>query len=127
MTHETHAKTHTPHGHGDGHPLVGHLVPWPILAATAAGLLFLTWLTVSVTFVNLGVFNLFIAMFIATVKATMVCMYFMHLRWDNPFNILVFVGSLAFVTLFVCIALMDTVSYGHEIQWTQADLSNVPK
>lgn len=105
-----------PHSNAsERHPLVGHEVPWPLLAATATALLILTWLTVAATWVDLGSLNLWIAMFVATIKAALVCMYFMHLRWDRPFNIMVLVGSLLFVLLFVGFSLTDTAAYRAEV------------
>ena len=44
-------------------------------------------------------------------KATLVVLYFMHLRYDRPFNLVVFLGCLAFVVLFISLVLTDTQSY----------------
>ena len=44
---------------------------------------------------------------IATIKATLIAVYFMHLRYDKPFNTIVFVSSLLFVGLFLALTLMD--------------------
>ncbi len=105
-----HAHTTTPHD--PRQPLVGHLVGLPVLAATAIALLVLTAVTVyTAKYIDLGPLNLWIAMIIACTKGALVCLYFMHLRWDRPFNIIAFVGCLAFVTLFISLALTDTVSY----------------
>ncbi len=56
-----------------------------------------------------------LALAIALCKAGLVALYFMHLRYDRPFNAIVFVASLLFVMLFVSLALMDTVHYQYEI------------
>ena len=88
-----------------------HAVPWPLLVAVWAALAVLTYVTVKVTDFNFGALNLWIAMAIATVKGSLVVLYFMHLRWDRPFNAIVLIGALAFVTLFVSLALMDTLAY----------------
>jgi len=48
-------------------------------------------------------------------KASLVALYFMHLRYDRPFLAIVFVTSLVFVMLFVGLALMDTVEYQPEL------------
>ncbi len=104
-----HASTHA-HSASDEH--VGHRVPLWVLAATLAALLALTVLTVSVTAWNFGrAVNLWIAMIIATVKATLVALYFMHVRYDKPIVGLILVGSLAFVALFIGLTLMDAVEY----------------
>ncbi|HMN94843.1 MAG TPA: cytochrome C oxidase subunit IV family protein [Phycisphaerales bacterium] len=99
------------HGHGDDHPLVGHLVPMSTLIGTAVVLLALTFFTVAARWLDVGEFNIVIALAIATVKATLVGLYFMHLRWDRPFNVLTFVGSVAFVGLFMGFALIDVHAY----------------
>ncbi len=96
-------------------PAVGHLVGVPILAATAVALLVLTAITVAAIYVDLGAVNLWIAMTIATIKAALVCMYFMHLRWDRPFNVLAICGTLLFVLLFIGLAMTDSVAYRDEI------------
>ena len=48
---------------------------------------------------------------IATVKATLVALYFMHLRWDRPFNAIVLVSAIVAVMLFVAFALLDSYQY----------------
>jgi cytochrome c oxidase subunit 4 len=99
--------------HSDTHhdQQVGHVVPLWILFAVWATLLVLTYVTVAVTYVDLGEFNLIIAMAIATVKAALVVLFFMHLFYDHPFNACIFIISLAFVALFVILALLDTGQY----------------
>jgi cytochrome c oxidase subunit 4 len=103
--------TMTPHAH-DSH---GHVVPFRVLLAVWAALMVLTVITVAATWVDLGNLNLWIAMAIATVKATLVVLYFMHMRYDRPFNAIVFVSALAFVALFIGIALIDTGAYQPEL------------
>jgi cytochrome c oxidase subunit IV len=97
-------------GHGEGSSL-GHVVPAKVLLAVFGSLVVLTWLTVAATWVNLGSLNLWVAMGIATTKAVLVLLFFMHLRYERPVNLIVFVGTLLFVLLFVGLALMDTKSY----------------
>lgn len=67
-----------------------------------------TWATVSVTYVDLGFLNIWVGLAIATTKAVLVALYYMHLRWDKPFNALVFIGAFFFLALFIGMALMDT-------------------
>ena len=105
------ASASTMAGHGDGQPLVGHLVSFPILFATGTALMILTAITVAVRYVDLGEANLYIAIGIAVVKATLLSLFFMHLRWDRPFNLLVLIGSMLFVVLMMCFCLMDVGQY----------------
>ena len=102
------------------HTTVGHRVPLPVLATILAVLLALTFITVSITLVpwlDLGrAGNLWIALGIATLKATLVALYFMHLRYERPFNAVVLVCALLFVMLFCSLVLMDTRTYQPDIQ-----------
>src|SRR5690606_5197309 len=76
---------HGEHGHDD-HGLA-HVTPVWLLFTILGILLVLTVLTVSVTAIDLGQQgNLIVAMLIATVKAALVCTFFMHLLWDKKFN-----------------------------------------
>lgn len=107
----------TAHGHDAHGEHVGHVVPIWLLAVVLIVLLFLTWITVVVRYaIDLGPFNIWIAMAIATVKAALVCLYFMHLRWDRTFNAIVLVASLLFVMLFIGLALVDTHAYDQNVR-----------
>lgn len=92
-----------------------HIVPFRVLAAVFGALLVLTVVTVAATRVDLGSLNLWLAMGIATIKAALVVLYFMHMRYDHPFNAVVFVTALAFVALFVSFALIDSAAYQPEL------------
>ena len=112
----THAGSHgSPSGaHGaDGHPSVGHLVPMSVLFGTGFALIVLTAITVAVRYIDLGEFNIHVAIGIAVVKATLVVLFFMHLRWDRPFNMLVFIACVAFVVLMMAFTVMDSSQYRH--------------
>ena len=110
--------THAPEG--QAHHGVGHLVPPRILISTALGLLALTALTVFSAKIDFSQFdlqemNIFIALTIAVMKASLVCLFFMHLRWDRPFNSFVLVVSLTLVGLFISFAMTDSTEYQHEV------------
>ncbi len=92
-----------------------HVVDAKILVAVWLGLLFLTFVTVAVTWVDLGSLNIWLALGIATVKASLVAAYFMHLRYDKPFNTVVLISALVFLMVFVGIILLDTGQYAGDI------------
>lgn len=96
------------------------MAPWQILLAVCLVLMVLTWITVTATYIDLGEYNLWLAMIIATIKAVLVCLYFMHLRWDRPFNSMVLVISLLMLMLFLTFAMADTSAYKPEIDWKPA-------
>lgn len=93
------------------HEQVGHVVSFWILLVVWITLMVLTYVTVAATTINLGDFNLMLAMGIATVKASLVLLFFMHLAYDRPFNAVIIICSLCFVMLFVTLALVDTEHY----------------
>lgn len=102
------------------HPGVGHVVSPKILITTALALLVLTFVTVKVAsidfaLVDLRELNIFIALAIAVVKGSLVCLFFMHLRWDRPFNAFALVSSLALVGLFISFAMTDRSEYDEEM------------
>jgi cytochrome c oxidase subunit IV len=104
-----------PSAHHDAHGL-GHVMPIPLLVAVLGALLFLTFVTVAVTWFDLGAFNIWLALLVAAVKASLVCLYFMHLRYDNPFNGIALVASFFFVSLFIALAISDSGQYNPLIQ-----------
>ena len=105
--------SNTEHHHDDQ---IGHTVPIKFLVFICAILLFLTAVTVWVSRfdfsgINMAEMGIIVALLVATVKATIVGLYFMHLRWDRAFIGFVFVGSILLVALFIGIALTDTMEY----------------
>jgi cytochrome c oxidase subunit 4 len=108
MTEPAEAAAPAQESHAEGH---SHAVPLRILAAVWGTLMILTWVTVSATGLDLGNLSIVIALGIAVVKSAYVALYFMHLRYDRPFNAIVFVTALTFVALFIGLALLDTKEY----------------
>jgi cytochrome c oxidase subunit IV len=88
-----------------------HVVPFRTLLAVFVALLALTYITVAARFIDLGSLNIWIALGIATIKGVLVVLYFMHLRYDSPFNAIVFVTALAFMFLFLGITILDTIQF----------------
>lgn len=93
------------------HSRIGHVVPLPVLFAVLGTLLVMTFVTVAVSWFDFGRFNLWIAMGIAAFKASLVLLFFMHLKYDKPFNAVIIIVSMALVVLFIAIALTDTAQY----------------
>ena len=98
-----------PGDHHDPTEMHVHVVPPWLLLAVFGGLMILTFATVGVTRYDFGrTVNVWLALGIAVAKAGLVALFFMHLRWDSPFNALIFVASLFFVALFIGITVLDT-------------------
>ena len=81
-------------------------------------LMVLTVITVGATRIDLGAnYNLALAMAIAVVKATVVLLFFMHLRYDKLFHSVMIVGGILAAALFVGFTLMDSGQYQSMIIW----------
>jgi cytochrome c oxidase subunit 4 len=88
------------------HHIVGPGVYVVILFALLVG----TGLTVWASFIDLGVWNPVIALAIATTKATLVVLYFMHVRYSSRLTMLtVGAGIFMFLTL-ISLTLADFIS-----------------
>jgi len=110
---ETAEQTATGHHEGG----LSHTTPVPLLIGILGALLVLTVLTVSVTSIDLGSQgNLVIAMVVATIKAGLVITYFMHLRWDRIFHLILFLTSVLFVILFLSMTITDRGEYDRDIE-----------
>jgi cytochrome c oxidase subunit 4 len=107
---------HDHHGHDEGLVHV-HVHPTSLYVKVFLALLFFTGLTVAVAEVHLGAWNFFVAVFIATIKATLVALFFMHLKDDTRFNGLIFIGSLVFMGVFFVYTMNDT---NHRGQWDES-------
>ena len=120
MTAQEHTADHDDHG-------LAHVASKKVLLGTISILLALTILTVTATWWDFGrKINLIIAMVIATVKAGLVGMYYMHLRYDKTFHTVVFLSALLFATLFVGFALMDRGAYLDTVIWDTANPPEMP-
>lgn len=87
------------HSHStDSHEELGHIVEPKTFRKVLLTLFFLTFVTVAVapsvtkefgiTAFDFGSFNVVIAMFIASIKATLVLLIFMHLKYENKITVM---------------------------------------
>lgn len=60
-----------------------HVVPQKVYFLVFATLLCLTLITVDVAFYNFGWLNMYIAMAIASTKAAVIVLYFMHVKYSS--------------------------------------------
>ncbi len=105
MSNPTAHAPHADHAH-DPHDFA-HPLPLWILFAVFIALTVLTIITVAQSNLDLGSADVIVVMGIATVKAILVMLFFMHLAFDKPFNLIIFVSSFVFVGLFIMITLSD--------------------
>ena len=73
----------------------GHVLPLRIYFLVFFSLLILTGTTVAVAFIDMGPLNNLVAMGIAGLKATLVVLFFMHVRYSTRLTSLVIASGLA--------------------------------
>jgi cytochrome c oxidase subunit 4 len=78
-----------------------------VYAKTLITLLILTAITVGVSYINFGAMNVVVALTIATIKASLVALFFMHLLHDKPVNALIACAGFLFLGLFLMFTLLD--------------------
>jgi len=79
-----------------------HIIGYKTLVKVLFSLLILTSITVWVSTINLGVINTTVAMIIASTKATLVLLFFMHLKFDKKiFRYLVGLVIAIFIAIMV--------------------------
>jgi len=84
-----------------------HIVSPKIYFAIFAALMLGTGITVWAAFQNFGKFNIVIALAIATIKATLVVLYFMHARYSPKRTQLVIVCSVFWLAIMLALTLAD--------------------
>ena len=65
---------------------------------------------------HMGELNIGVALAIASVKATLVALYFMHLRWGARFHLVVLGGAVAFAVLLAAFVVFDSTEYQPDIR-----------
>ena len=88
---------------------IPHILPLKTYLIVGGFLLVMTAVTVIVAQIDLGPFNLVVAMLIAMVKAALVALVFMHLWYDSKLYLTVFLVGVVFLSLFIIFSLFDTL------------------
>ena len=87
-----------------------HIIGFKTYFFVLISLLILTVLTVGTAQLDFGAFNAVLAMLIATVKAGLVLLYFMNLKYDDKLYWLVFGSSVFFVALLYAFSQFDIIT-----------------
>lgn len=94
-----------------------HILPLSTYFNVFTALIILTIITVWISFYHFGEFNLLVAMIVAGVKASLVALFFMHLKYENKLLMIIFVSSVLFLAVFIIFTMFDTMTRGEvEIQ-----------
>ena len=87
-----------------------HIVPVRIYLLIFATLVVLTGVTTAVAFVDLGVMNVVVMLLIAFTKATLVVLYFMHVRFTSRLTQLAAASGFAWLAILIGLTLCDVLS-----------------
>ena len=100
--------THSEHTHDPQKETRAHLI-------TLVTLLVLTAITVGASYIQFGsgAVNVVIALTIATIKASIVALFFMHLLYDKPVNAIIAVAGFLFLGIFLMFDFIDVGSRGN--------------
>ena len=102
----TFGKKEDPNGHDHGH----HIIPIPVYAGVLGILILGTIITVGVAQIDFGSWNTVIAMLVATIKASFVLLYFMHLKYDNAMNRVIFGAGFFFLLILFSFSIIDIIT-----------------
>jgi cytochrome c oxidase subunit 4 len=89
-----------------------HVTSVATYIAVFVALMVLTAITVVVSQFNLGLLNTPVALGVATVKATLVILYFMHVRHATRLTWVVIIGSFLWVGVLFVLTFADYLSRG---------------
>ena len=84
-----------------------HVVPIGIYWGIWATLIVCTGLTVLAASIDLGIFNIVVALLIATFKGTLVVLFFMHLRYSSKLTMVTVIAALFWLFIMFSLTLTD--------------------
>lgn len=84
-----------------------HITGYGRLFVIILSLLILTGITVAISYVNLGFYNVPIALFIASTKSSLVLLFFMHLKYEGRAIQISFLSTIAFLFIMISFIFWD--------------------
>ncbi len=86
-----------------------HIVPYKTFLIIWLALLILTGITIAVAQYNLGALNIWVALGIATLKASLVVAVFMHMKYESYLFKLSLLSALAILAIFIGFTFFDVL------------------
>jgi cytochrome c oxidase subunit IV len=91
---------------------MGHVASKGMYYSIFAALMVLTVITVAVAYVNLGAANKAVALGIATFKATLVVLFFMHVKESSRLTKVIVVSGFFFLAILIALTMSDYTTRG---------------
>ena len=89
-----------------------HIVPKSVYFLVFAALIALTWVTAIVSTIDLGPLNIYVALSIAIFKASLVVLFFMHVKYGTRLTKMIILCGLYWLLLLLFIAMADLWTRG---------------
>ncbi len=77
------------------------------LAVVLLALLVLTVVTVGVSYIDMGFFNVPIALGVACLKVSLVLLFFMHLKYEGKAIVISFLSTIGFLAIMISFTFWD--------------------
>jgi cytochrome c oxidase subunit 4 len=87
--------------------MASHILPKRVYYTIFAILMFCTYLTVQIAFLDLGAMNVVAALAIAVFKATLIILFFMHVKYSPKLTWAVVIGSIFWLGILLTLTLGD--------------------
>lgn len=87
-----------------------HIVPVRVYWGVFIALLVMTVVTTSIAYIDLGPFNLLVAMTIAVFKATLVVLFFMHIKYSTNLTKAIVISGFVFLLVMVFFTMCDLLT-----------------
>jgi len=84
-----------------------HQLSYGFLAFILGGLVLLTCITVGVSYIDWGFLNVPIALFVASSKATLVLLFFMHIKYEGLVIKVSFISTMVFLAIMISFTFWD--------------------
>ena len=92
------------------HDQTHHIVPVPVYVGVFLALIVGTIITTLVAYVDLGPFNVVVALTIAVCKATLVILFFMHVKYSPKMTKVTIISGFFFLIILLGLSMTDYIS-----------------
>ena len=89
-----------------------HIVPKRVYFAVFLTLIVMTWVTAWISTVDLGRLNIYVALSIAIFKASLVILFFMHVKYGSKLTKMIVLAGIYWLILLLFIAMADLWTRG---------------
>ena len=89
-----------------------HVTPLSVYLGIFGALMVLTIITVAVAWIDLGSLNIMVALGVAVVKATLVVLYFMHVKYSSKLTWIVIGSGIFWLAILLSLTMADYLTRG---------------